>query len=219
MGDLIWLPFVTLTRREIARFMKVVAQTVITPFVSASLYLLIFGVNLGESIKLASGLPYLSFLIPGLVMMGCLNNAFQNTSSSIIASKFSGDLEDLKASPLSPMQIIMAMSIGAVVRGLCVAGITLLVGELFYYFNFGEILWPSHPGLLLTFLLVGGLTFGNLGISVGFAARSFDQLSALGGFVLLPLIYLGGVFFSVETLPAFWRGLAMSNPLLYLING
>ena len=96
MNELTWTPFYALFRREIARFMKVVAQTVITPFVSAALYLMIFGVSLGERIVLKDQLPYLAFLIPGLMMMGCLNNAFQNTSSSIISAKFSGDLDDLK---------------------------------------------------------------------------------------------------------------------------
>ncbi len=217
--DLVWTPFRTLLRREIARFMRVVAQTVVTPFVNASLYLLIFGVSLGQKIEIGQGVPYLAFLIPGLVMMGCLNNAFQNTSSSIIASKFGGDLEDLKASPIQSWQILAALGIGALIRGLMVAGVTWVAGEVAYFVQFGEWLDIHNPGIVFLFLVIGGLIFANIGVSVGFWARNFDQLSAIGGFVLLPLIYLGGVFFSTDHLPPFWRNIALVNPLLYMING
>lgn len=217
--DLVYTPFFALFRREISRFMKVIVQTVITPFVSSALYLMIFGVSLGKSIALADGLPYLSFLIPGLVMMSCLNNAFQNSSSSIITSKFSGDLEDLKVAPLSPAQIILAMSLAAVIRGLVVGGITFGVGEASYIWMYSKPLEIAHPVLLAVFLILGSLSFANFGIMVAFWARSFDQVAAVTGFVLMPLIYLGGVFFSVEHLPAFWKTVSMGNPLLYMING
>ena len=219
MIDLTWYPFITLLRREIARFMKVMVQTVVTPFVSAALYLMIFGVSLGQRITFKEGLPYLAFLIPGLVMMGCLNNAFQNTSSSIITSKIGGDLEDLKASPVSRYQIMLAMALAGVVRGIMVALITAIAGELAHYLVFGEFLAVANVGVLVFFLIAGGLCFANIGISVGFWAKSFDQLSAVGGFILLPLIYLGGVFFSIEHLPGFWQKAASLNPLLYMING
>ncbi len=212
-------PFMTLLRREISRFMKVAVQTLFTPMISSTLYLMIFGVSLGSKIVFANDLPYLSFLIPGLVMMGCLNNAFQNSSSSIISSKFSGDLEDLKVAPLSPFQIISAMMIAALVRGLVVAALTLLIGEICFYSVYGNWLPVARPLELLVFLAVGGLAFANLGIAVGFWARSFDQLSGITGFMLLPLLYLGGVFFSVEQLPKFWKSISLFNPLLYMING
>lgn len=219
MRDLKWLPFVTLFNREIARFMKVIAQTVVTPIVSSTLYLMIFGVSLGKQIVLDGQTTYLSFLIPGLIMMGCLNNAFQNSSSTIIAAKFAGDLEDLKASPLSYMQIIWAIMLAALVRGLMVGFITLVVGEVCYFGVYGELLPIAHPLILSLFLALGALCFAGIGISVAFWARTFDQMSAIGGFVLLPLIYLGGVFFSVDHLPDFWRKISMGNPLLYMING
>src|SRR5665213_3111249 len=131
--ELLFVPFLSLFRREIARFFKVIVQTVITPIVSSALYLMIFGVSLGRNIELKDHLPYLSFLIPGLVMMSCLNNSFQNSSSSIITSKFSGDLEDLKVTPFSPVQIVLALSMAALVRGLMVGLITFLVGEAAYF--------------------------------------------------------------------------------------
>lgn len=219
MKDLRFTPFLTLLRREISRFLKVAVQTIVTPFISSSLYLMIFGVSLGNRIVFDNNLPYLSFLIPGLVMMGCLNNAFQNSSSSIVSSKFSGDMEDLKVAPLSHLQIISAMMIAALIRGVVVAGVTLLVGEICYFLTQDHFLPIAQPLELLVFLSLGGLAFANLGITVGFWARSFDQLSAVSGFILLPLLYLGGVFFSIEHLPKFWKSVSLFNPLLYMING
>lgn len=214
-----WIPFVTLLEREIARFMKVLAQTIVTPMINSTLYLLIFGVSLGGSIQLASGVSYLAFLIPGIVMMGCLNNAFQNSSSSIVSAKFGGDLEDLRVSTLSNFQIIWALGFGGLIRGAIVAIVTLIVGQLFFYFSKGELLGVAHPLYLLFFLIIGGLSFAQLGISVAFWAKTFDQLSAVSAFILLPLLYLGGVFFSIDGLHPFWKTLAQFNPLLYLING
>lgn len=214
-----WDTFSTLYIREMKRFLKVVFQTVVTPLVNSTLYLLIFGVSLGGSIKLESGVSYLAFLIPGLVMMGVLNNAFQNSSSSIVSGKFSGDLEDLKVVPLTPQMIIWAMSIGGLTRGLLVGLVTFAVGLIFRFVIEGDSGGIAHPIVLLFFLAVGGLTFAKLGIAVAFWAKTFDQLSAIGSFVLLPLIYLGGVFFSVKGLHPFWQSVAHFNPVLYLING
>ncbi|MBS1971827.1 MAG: ABC transporter permease [Bdellovibrionales bacterium] len=211
--------FITLFTREIKRFMKVVVQTVVTPFVSSFLYLLVFGVSLGSQVQVHGGVPYLAFLIPGLMMMGLMNNAFQNSSSSIVSSKFSGDLEDIRVAPITNQQIIWAMSLGGVVRGGLVALVTYLVGAVFYYFQQHEVLTILHPLALIYFVIIGGLIFGMIGIAVAFWANSFDQLSAFSAFVLLPLTYLGGVFISVESLHPFWQVVAKLNPLLYLING
>lgn len=211
--------FVTIFRREIARFLKVVVQTVVTPFVSSFLYLLIFGVSLGGQMASHQGGSYLAFLIPGLMMMGLINNAFQNSSSSIVSSKFSGDLEDLRVAPVSDREIIIAMSLGALVRGTIVAAITYIVGSFFLLYQQGEWLTIVHPLITLFFVIMGGLIFGAIGISVAFWARSFDQLSAFSAFVLLPLTYLGGVFLSIEHLHPIWQIVSKFNPLLYLING
>ena len=214
-----WIPFFALLRREIWRFYKVIAQTVMTPMITSSLYLLIFGVSLGQSINTGEGIPYLAFLIPGLVMMATLNNSFQNSSSSISIAKFSGELEDLRAAPLSTSQIIWAMSLGGLTRGMIVGTITYLVGMGFYYVYEGEIFTVAHPLILLFFLIGGGLAFAKLGLGVAVWAKSFDQLSAVGSFVLLPLIYLGGVFFSLGGLHPFWQKVSQFNPMLYFING
>jgi ABC-2 type transport system permease protein len=153
------------------------------------------------------------------MMMGLMNNAFQNSSSSIVSSKFSGDLEDIRVAPITNQQIIWAMSLGGVVRGALVAFVTYMVGALFYYLQQNEILAIQHPLVLLYFVVMGGLIFGMIGIGVAFWANTFDQLSAFSAFVLLPLTYLGGVFISVESLHPFWQTVAKLNPLLYLING
>lgn len=217
--DLTWLPFTSLLEREIKRFLKVIVQTLVSPIVSSFLYLLVFGVSLGGKIELSSKIPYLAFLIPGLMMMGLINNAFQNSSSSVVTSKFSGDLEDLRVSPITNNQILWAMSLGSVIRGSLVAFVTYVVGALFYYFREGQILTIVHPFVALFFLLLGGLIFGLIGIAIAFWAKTFDQLSAFSAFILLPLTYLGGVFVSIHDLHPFWQRVSEFNPLLYLING
>ena len=211
--------FWTLFQREIRRFLKVIVQTVVTPFVSSFLYLLVFGVSLGSHMSDHQQIPYLAFLIPGLMMMTLMNNAFQNSSSSIVTSKFSGDLEDIRVAPITSNQIIWAMGLGGVVRGSIVAMITFFVGAIFYYSQKGIILEIAHPMLAIYFIIVSGLIFSLLGISIAFWARTFDQLSAFSAFILLPLTYLGGVFISIESLSPFWQAVAKMNPLLYLING
>jgi len=211
--------FLTLIRREVARFLKVAVQTLALPLMNSSLYLLIFGVSLGQQIDLGTGTSYLAFLIPGLIMMGALNNAFQNSSSSVINAKFSGDIEDLRVAPLSNQQLIWAIGLGGVIRGFAVGGITWFVGLVFYRIYEGSWMGVSHPLWLFFFLFVGSLSFSFLGLSAAFWAKNFDQIAAVGGFLLLPLIYLGGVFFSLQSLHPFWQQVAKVNPLLYFING
>ncbi len=213
-----WIQFWTLFRRECHRFMKVIVQTVVTPLVSSSLYLLVFGVSLGNYVEIGEG-KYLAFLIPGLMMMGLMNNAFQNSSSSIVSSKFTGDLEDLATVPISRGQIIWAMSLGSFVRGSVVSLMTLITGEIFYFAKYGELVGIAHPFWLLYFTFVAGIVFGQIGLMAAFWAKSFDQLSAISTFVILPLTYLGGVFISITQLHPFWQTVSKLNPLFYFING
>lgn len=152
-------------------------------------------------------------------MMGFINNAYQNSSSSIANMKFTGDLEDIRVVPLSNHQIVLALGLAALLRGVIVAFVTWLVGILFLYFTNGQILTIKNPIALIFFLTTSGLTFGFIGIVTAFLARSIDQLSTFSTFVFLPLIYLGGVFMSVDNLSPFWRNIAQLNPLLYFIEG
>lgn len=212
-------PFLMLFWKEIRRYFKVAIQTVVTPAINSGLYLIIFGVSLGSSINTGFDTPYLAFLISGLIMMSCLNNAFQNTASSIVSGKFSGDIEDLRVVPLSGQQIIWAVSLGGVTRGLIVSMVNLIVGETFYYFTYGEFLKIHSPGWLFFFLVLGALSYAKLGMFVAFLAKTFDQMSAVTAFVLQPLAFLGGVFFSLNNLSPFWQKVSLYNPVLYLING
>ena len=214
-----WVQFATLFQREISRFLKVIVQTVFTPFISSFLYLLVFGVTLGQHVQQQGQNSYLAYLIPGLMMMGLINNAYQNSSSSIVNMKFTGDLEDLRVVPLSNQTIVWAMALAAWVRGMIVALVTWLVGSLFFYWQRGEFLGLAHPGAFLFFSLMAGLSFGHIGIAMALWSKTMDQLSAFSSFVLLPLIYLGGVFISLDHLSPFWRGIAQWNPLLYFIEG
>lgn len=214
-----WTPFLTLIRKEVMRFVKVIGQTVFTPIVNSTLYLLIFGVSLGGSITLKDGTTYLAFLIPGLVMMAALNNAYQNSASSIITSKFHGDLSDLRIMPITGQQIVWAMSIGGLIRGTFVAALTYLVSQVFFYLKMGELLHFQNWPLFIVFTTIGSLCFAMLGIAVGFNAKTFDKVNAISSFVLVPLLYLGGVFYSLESLHPFWQSISKVNPLLYFING
>lgn len=214
-----WVPFLTLFQREIARFLKVIVQTIFTPFISSFLYLLVFGVSLGRHVEIKENISYLAYLIPGLMMMGLINNAYQNSSSSVVNMKFTGDLEDLRVVPLNNQTIVWAMALASWVRGMIVALVTWFVGNLFLYWQQGEFLGIAHPLAFLFFSLVAALSFGYIGITMAFWAKTMDQLSAFSSFILLPLIYLGGVFISMEQLTPFWRSVAQWNPLLYFIEG
>ena len=217
--NLLYKPFVTFLYKEIKRFWRVKGQTVINPLVQSSLYLLIFGVSLGKSITLQNGLSYMEFLIPGLVMMAALNNAFLNCSGSIVTSKFHGDIQDLKIIPLSDYFILLAFALGGLIRGMVVGLFTLLACQICFFFINGHLLSIAYPFLFFAFLCIGGLSFGFLGAFTAFWAKTFDHVNAISGFVVLPLLYLGGVFYSIETLPETLQIISKMNPMLYFISG
>ena len=217
--NLTTVPFLQIWFKEVRRFWKVRSQTLFSPLIQSTLYLLIFGVSLGKSVTLESGISYLEFLIPGLIMMSALNNAFQNCSGSIVTSKFHGDIQDWKLIPISDYKIVFALGLGGLVRGFSVATITFITCEVFYFFINDEILKIQNPLLFLLFLSLGGMAFGFIGVTIGFWAKGFDYVNAVGGFVLLPLLYLGGVFYSLESLHPFWQSISKLNPLLYFVNG
>ena len=214
-----YIGFITLLKKECLRFYKVIGQTILAPLINSTLYLLIFGVNLSDKIVDQNGVNYLQFIIPGLIALGLLNNAFQNATSSVISSKFHGDLQDLKIVPLGASEIVWAYAFAATIRGIIVAIAILLVGEYFYWLKYDVILEIYNLPLLLVYSLMGGVTFGFLGLSVAIFANNFDQVSSVSTFIILPLVYLGGVFFSLENMHPIWNFLAHFNPLLYLING
>jgi ABC-2 type transport system permease protein len=202
-----------LWRKEVLRFWKVAFQTVAAPVLTALLYLLIFGHVLEDHVQVFPGVGYTSFLIPGLVMMSVLQNAFANSSSSLIQSKITGNLVFLLVTPLSPAAWFLAYVGAAMVRGLVVGGGVLLVTVWFAPPGVAE------PGWIVIFALLGAAILGTLGLIAGLWAEKFDQLAAFQNFIIMPMTFLSGVFYSVHSLPAFWQGVSHLNPFFYMIDG
>jgi len=180
---------------------------------TAVLYLLIFGHVLEDHVKVYGQVAYTSFLIPGLVMMSVLQNSFANTSSSLIQSKITGNLVFLLVTPLSPLAWYVAYVSASMVRGLAV-GLGVLGATLW----FG---WPgfAQPGWILVFALLGAGLMGSLGLIAGLWAEKFDQMAAFQNFIVMPMTFLAGVFYSVHSLPAFWQGVSQLNPFFYMVDG
>ena len=206
----------TLLYKELLRFWKVSLQTIAAPILSALLYLLIFSHVLEGRVSVFDGrVSYTSFLVPGLVMMAVLQNAFANSSSSMIQSKVTGNLIFVLLTPLSAENLFAAYVLGAMVRGL-VVGLGVFAVTLF--FNPSLLAMP-YPFWALAFALVGSAILGTLGLIAGIWADKFDQLSAFQNFIIMPLTFLSGVFYSIHSLPSFWQALSHWNPFFYMIDG
>ncbi|MFA5515506.1 MAG: ABC transporter permease [Desulfuromonadales bacterium] len=208
-----WLPFLTLLQREILRFLRVSVQTVLAPIITASLYLFVFGATLGTRLSVVEGFSYAQFVIPGLILMGVINNSFANTSSSLFMSRYLGQIVDLLVTPLTPPQIIFAYTLASMLRGLLVG---LAVGLISLFF--AELPWV-HPLYGVLMVCLASFLFAQLGLIAAIYSNTFDALSMYSNFIILPLIYLGGVFYPISILPPFWSSLSRFNPLLYLIDG
>ncbi|MBA2689777.1 MAG: ABC transporter permease [Burkholderiales bacterium] len=205
--------FQTLLYKELLRFWKVSVQTIAAPVLTALLYLLVFSHVLAGRVEAFPGVPYTAFLVPGLVMMSMLQNAFANSSSSLIQSKMTGNIVFILLPPLGPGEIFAAFLLASVVRGVAigvgvyVAGLTVTAVPL------------PNPLWALAFALIGTGILGNLGIIAGIWADKFDQIAAFQNFVVMPLTFLSGVFYSIHSLPPFWLALSRANPVFYLIDG
>jgi len=208
-----WLPFATLVRKEVLRFLRVSSQTILAPIISASLYLFVFGATLGDRISVLEGFNYAQFVIPGLILMGVINNSFANTSSSLFMSRYLGNIVDLLVTPLTPAQFIFAYTLAAMIRGLLVGCAVWLISNLF------AILPWVHPFSALLMAALASFLFAQFGLIAALHASSFDSLSMFSNFLILPLIYLGGVFYPISILPPFWSRLSHLNPMFYLIDG
>ncbi|HZV66639.1 MAG TPA: ABC transporter permease [Telluria sp.] len=211
--NVISVGFQTLLYKETLRFWKVATQTVAAPILTAMLYLLIFGHVLEGRIEVYKGVSYTAFLIPGLVMMSVLQNAFANSSSSLIQSKITGNLVFILLPPLSHWEIISAYVLAAVVRGLAVGAGVFIVTAWFAHLSFVAPLW------ILVFALLGAGILGTMGVIAGIWAEKFDQLAAFQNFLIMPLTFLSGVFYSIHSLPAFWLTVSHFNPFFYMIDG
>ncbi|MFZ6749105.1 ABC transporter permease [Undibacterium sp. Ren11W] len=205
--------FQTLLYKEVLRFWKVATQTITAPIVTALLYLLIFGHVLEAHVQVYPGVKYTAFLIPGLVMMSVLQNAFANSSSSLIQSKITGNLVFILLPPLSHWEVFGAYVLAAIVRGLTVgAGVFLVT------------IWISDmsfiaPWWIAIFALLGAAMLGTMGLIAGIWAEKFDQLAAFQNFLIMPATFLSGVFYSIHSLPPFWQNLSRFNPFFYMIDG
>lgn len=208
-----WL---TLLYKELLRFWKVSFQTVAAPVLMALLYLLIFSHVLSSRVSVFDGrVPYAAFLIPGLVMMSVLQNSFANTSSSLIQSKITGNLIFALLPPLSPPQFYAAYVLAAMVRGLAIG-----LGVLAVTFWFAPVVAaPVHAAWAILFALLGSLILATLGLIAGIWADKFDQLAAFQNFLIVPLTFLSGVFYSIHSLPPVWQTLSHFNPFFYMIDG
>ncbi len=204
--------FLTLLEKEFLRFWKVAFQTVAAPVLTALLYLMIFGHVLDDHVTV-HGVRYTSFLIPGLVMMQVLQNAFANSSSSLIQAKITGSIVFVLLPPIPYSAFFAAYVLAAVLRGLMVGLGVLLATVWFVELKVVAPLW------IVAFSMLGGALFGALGMIAGIWSEKFDQLASFQNFLIMPLTMLSGVFYSIYTLPAFWQGVSHYNPVFYMIDG
>jgi ABC-2 type transport system permease protein len=205
--------FWTLFIKETLRFWKVATQTVAAPVLTALLYLVVFGHALQGRVQVYDGVAYTAFLAPGLVMMSVLQNAFANSSSSLIQSKITGNIVFVLLPPISYLEFFAAYVLGAVVRGLVVGAGVLAVTIWFVDLRL------AAPAWVLAFALLSAALLGALGLVAGIFAEKIDQLAAFQNFFILPLTFLSGVFYSIHSLPSFWQSLSHANPFFYMIDG
>jgi len=205
--------FGTLVNKELLRFWKVAHQTVAAPVLTSLLFLLVFSQAFGERVTVFQDVPYSAFLVPGLVMMSVLQNAFANSSSSIIQSKITGNVVFMLLPPISYAEFFWAYVLASVIRALLVGGSVLAVTAWFVPLQFEAPLWA------LAFALLGAALLGALGLVAGIWAEKFDQLAAFQNFLIMPLTFLSGVFYSIHSLPQVWRALSRFNPFFYMIDG
>ncbi len=205
--------FLTLTERECRRFLRVWQQTIIPPVITSLLFILIFGYSLGSQISQIAGVSYLEFIIPGLLLMGVIMSAYMNTVSSLYISKFQGSVQEVLVAPLSYWEIISALTIAALLRAIMVGTSILAVSIVFTPISVHSVL------VLAYFMLMVSLLFAFAGIATGLWASNFDQMNIFSTFIITPLTYLGGVFYSIAMLPSFWQNIAKFNPILYMVDG
>lgn len=207
-----WVAFQTIIIKEIRRFMRIWPQTILPPAITISLYFVIFGQLIGSRIGEMGGFGYMEFVVPGLIMMAVITNSYSNVVSSFFGAKFQNSIEELLVSPVSNMVILWGYILGGVARGLMVGFIVTLLSLFFTSLD------VQHPGITISIIVLTSILFSLFGLINAIFANSFDDISIIPTFVLTPLIYLGGVFYSIELLPDFWKGVSMLNPILYMVN-
>jgi ABC-2 type transport system permease protein len=203
----------TLFVKEVRRFMRVPGQTLLSPVVTTVLYFVVFGWSLGSRLREVEGVPYARYIVPGLVALGVVTNAYSNTASSLFVMKLQGTVVDLLVSPLSYGQILWAFVAAGVVRGLVVGGVMWLVAGAFEGFGL------AHPLVALGLVVLAAILFAALGLVTAIWASTFEQVNFIPTFFITPLTFLGGVFYSVEMLPPALRSFTLANPIFYMVDG
>jgi ABC-2 type transport system permease protein len=204
---------ITLVKKEVGRFLNVYTQTIVAPVITTLLYYTIFALAFGGITRMAGNVPFLEFIAPGLIMMVMVQNAFANTSSSVVIAKVQGNIVDVLMPPLSPGEIYTGYAVGSVLRGLTVGFVTAIVMALFVKLHVHNI------GVIVIFALLGTLMLGSLGLAAGIWSDKFDHIAAVTNFIVMPLTFLSGTFYSVEMLPPEWQMAAHFNPFFYMIDG
>ena len=207
------IEFLTFLKREIYRFMVLYKQTIIPALISSLLYIVVFGSTLGSRINDISGIPYINYIIPGLVMMSVITQAYQNSASSIMQGKYLKFIEDILIAPLSGLQISLGYIIGGTLRGI-ICGLSILIMCLFIT----DMQILNFP-LTIFYLLTVSWTFSAFGVIIGIIAKTWDEIGSFSNFVFMPMTFLGGVFYSLDMLPPLWRNISYINPIYWMISG
>lgn len=203
----------TLIKREVGRFLNVYTQTIVAPVVTTLLFYAIFALAFGGIARSVGEVPFLEFLAPGLIMMTMVQNSFANTSSSVVISKVQGNIVDVLMPPLSDLELYLGYVSGSVLRGLTVGFVTIVVISFFVELHF------HSPLIILAYAVLGCMMLGSLGLAAGIWSEKFDHIAAVTNFVVTPLTFLSGTFYSMDTLPEVWQSLARYNPFYYMIDG
>lgn len=202
----------TLVKREIVRFMRIWSQTLLPPAITMSLYFIIFGKFIGSQLNQINGFDYIQFIVPGLVMMSVMTNAYANTSSSFFLTKFNKSIEEMLVSPMPNLIILLGFMVGGTIRGLLVGMIVLLVSLFF------TAIPMHHIGIVITMAILAAMVFSLGGLINAIFAKRFDDIAFVPTFILTPLTYLGGIFYSIHQLPPFWQQVSLFNPILNIVD-
>ncbi len=212
-SSLIRIGYTTIVRKEITRILRIWGQTIVPPAITMSLYFIIFGELIGRRIGDMGGFTYMQYIVPGLVIMSVITNSYGNMVSSFFGAKFGKHIEELLVSPLPNWIILSGYVTGALARGLMVGAVVMCVS---LFFTKIEV---QHPLVLISILLLTAIVFALAGMVNAIFAQKFDDIAIIPTFILAPLTYLGGVFYSIALLPEFWRNVSAFNPILYMVNG
>jgi ABC-2 type transport system permease protein len=207
-----WIAFSTLLTREVRRFIRIWPQTILPPAITMTLYFIIFGNLIGSRIGEMGGFTYMEYIVPGIIMMAVINNAYANVASSFFSAKFQNHIEELLVAPIPNYLILAGYVAGGTARGLCVGVIVTIVSLFFTHLS------VAHIWITFSMVLLSAVLFALGGFINAVYARSFDEISIIPTFILTPLTYLGGVFYSISLLPDFWQNVSLLNPVLYMVN-